>query len=133
MAPTLTQLTGSTCVMKLNSIELRANPLTDFDYAELNEYIQDEIIKLARRNNIRMNDALKAAVGVLWNSEEGLRVITSKIGTFRIGYQMIKRNHNITFEDFVKFANEKPDKSLEEIGLVYTRLNTEQEVSEKNV
>ena len=133
MAPTLTQLTGSTCVMKLNSIELRANPLTDFDYAELNEYIQDEIIKLARRNNIRMNDALKAAVGVLWNSEEGLRVITSKIGTFRIGYQMIKRNHNITFEDFVKFANEKPDKSLEEIDLVYTRLNTEQEVSEKNV
>lgn len=135
--PTLTQLTGGTCPMKIGDTEFKANPLTDLDYAELDEYVQDHVIQIAKRNakgadrQDMLQAALKATAGLRWNSEEGAKVITSKIGTFRIGYQMVKRNHQISFDDFVVIANKKPDDSVETIDLIFTKLNINQE-PEKN-
>lgn len=131
----LTRLVGGAAPGTISNEEFNFRVLTDRDDAELNEYVQFEIIKVAKdaskvfpsgteRSEV-MQAACLAATGVRWNSSEGSRILNSTLGSARIAWQMIKSSHKITFEKFNKLfsTGEFLDENIEEVWRLYSKLH----------
>jgi len=133
--PTDTQLTGGTCPLMISGQEFRARPFTDRDYAELDEYVQNQIIQTARRacKGLSLEErkevtsaAISASIGVRWNGEEGGRIFfRTPSGQAYLVWSMIKANNRITFEEFQKLflTVEYYDENSEEAFRVFDKLN----------
>lgn len=123
--PTSNQLTGAPIPMKIKNgtgkiQEFKASTLTDYDYAELDAFVQDEIVDISRRRledllpserQELMSAAIKAAAGVTWSSPEGLRILNSRKGSIRMGWQMVKEHHpELDFNSFFETCIKNKDK-----------------------
>jgi hypothetical protein len=133
--PTDTQLTGGSCPFRVSGKNFDASPLTDRDYAELDEYVQDQIIQSARRSCKDLSKeerrelltiAVRASVGVRWNDEEGTRILfNTPVGQSYMFWSMVKHNHKITPKEFEKIflSSEHFLDNLEEGYRIFDKLN----------
>lgn len=129
-------LTGATYPLVISNKEFQASPLTDKDYGELDNYIQAKVIEVARNQlgglspaerSELLQAAIKAASSSGWGTVEGSKIINTVEGTMRIGWQMIKKKHNVDFDSFSSLAQSKgPDvlmQNIEAIDIAYGHLN----------
>jgi divalent metal cation (Fe/Co/Zn/Cd) transporter len=109
-------LTGASLPLKISGREFAAYTFSDRDYVELDGYIQAKVIEIARSSLSSLTDtersemlqaAIKAAAQTGWGTVEGARIMNSVEGAFRLGWQMIRKDSNISFEDFFKLAQSK--------------------------
>lgn len=124
--------------MHISGKEFKASTLNDLDYVELDEYVQYEMICIARKSAMNLptderqetiQAAIKASAGIRWSSAEGSRILTTHKGMMRLGYQMVTRNHKrLTFDEFLTLAfskgREGTFENVKEIDRVYVKLNT---------
>lgn len=120
--------------MKIGDIEFNASTLTDKDYADLDGYIKSVFINIAINSSKNLEEdfrkelisvALKEAINIGWSSEEGIDIISTTEGCFRLGYQMCRKRHpNLSFNDFKKEASKKIADSVEQINIAYRTLNS---------
>ena len=134
--PTNVQLTGATIPLTITGKDFQANPLTDRDNAELDAYVKKEIIATAveaaeslpkSAQEKVLDAAIRQASGISWSTDEGSQVMASLTGTIRLAYQMIKRNHDIGWEEFKDhFMSDKDEliRNIQTINRVFIELNT---------
>lgn len=93
--------------IRFGNTEYLASPLTDRDIAELDEWIQEHYIDLARRSlrsstseadrELTMRVAMREALTLTWLSGQGARIIGTIDGLTRLLWQMVQHNHpNVT-------------------------------------
>jgi hypothetical protein len=110
------QISGASIPMKVGNKVFNAKALSDRDYDELNAYCRFKFVEngkdaidemfLGRESRQEMLTSLMLASSqVTFNSAEGSKVInTSTDGIARVGWQMIKDNHDVAIEEFTKLV-----------------------------
>lgn len=125
------QLTGAGYPLPIHGKEYLARTLTDRDHAELDAYVQSEIMKITRatledsmtqaERQEYISAGLLAVSGLTWGSNEGRRVMASVKGMCRLCYQMIKYYHPKeefnTLYEYVRRVNNE-DREIEEVQKV---------------
>lgn len=96
-------LTSARRPIRLGDREFLASPLTDRDIAELDEWIQEHFIDLARRSlkpstseadrELTMRVAMREAMSLTWLSGQGARIMGTVDGLSRLLWQMIHHSH----------------------------------------
>ena len=136
-------LTKATYPLIIGGKEFAASTLTDKDYGEMDLYIQSKVIEVARVSSIGLfptdrsellQAAVKAAASSGWGTQEGSRILATVEGTARLGWQMIRANSRISFEEFLKLCRgdsvAATTDSMEAIQIAFNKLNGEDEEEE---
>lgn len=137
--PTDTQLTGGTMPFVVSEQTFKARPLTDRDYAELDEYVRAHIINTARKVAANLSEkerrellaaAVLAATGLRWTSEEGAKVLNTLEGAAYLSWLMVKHSHkNVPFNAFYEVFSQDSfvESNLIELDRVWATLNLPEE------
>ena len=138
------QLTGAAYPLKIHGKEYSARTLTDKDHAELDAYVQSELMRVARETltsdmtteerREQLSAALSIVEGLSWGSVEGRRVMSSLKGMTRLGWQMIKHyqpklEFEVFYEHLIKYNGVERDNSdiqdaINKIDETFLILNT---------
>ena len=109
------QLTGAGYPMEIHGKKYSARTLTDKDHAELDGYVQNELMRVARDSLLpdmtqeerreQLSVALLTVGGLSWSSGDGYRIMGSLKGMSRLGWQMIKHYHpQLSFGQFYEYV-----------------------------
>lgn len=134
-------LSGASFPLHISGKEFAAYSLRSKDYDELSAYIQSKVLEVALAaipSTLLQSEraewqqaAIRAAASSGWGTSEGIRIMNTVEGYWRLGWQMVRKENTISFEDFVRICLHKDEevqkKNLEEIDSVFVVLNTDLE------
>ena len=113
--------------------EFLASPLTDQDYDSLDQWVQSQVVAIAR-NSLReeevsqaqydeeMGIAYTAALGISIYEPRGIAVVNTPAGVARILWQMIHKEHpTIKHKDLIGYCRQIENRT--EILSVFRKLN----------
>ena len=119
--------------IKIGTTEYQANVLTDRDYDDLTGYLQSRYIAMAveASKNLPKTEAdklvklaISGAFEVEWGSVDSAKIISTREGVTRLGWQMVRRSHpDVTFERFKNDAEKDIVIATENIINAYNFLN----------
>lgn len=112
----------------------QATPFTERDICELDEYIRFKYMENARKaveyatpteRKELLSIALDNSCSLTWTQGKGREIIQSLDGVVRFAYQMIKKNTNVSLEQFRKVLldEEHLQENIESIWETYNTVN----------
>jgi hypothetical protein len=119
----------------LGGVKYIARPLRDVDYAELEAWVQDQLIDITRRNCTNMpmaqqvammEKAIEKASAVKLTSPEGLRALASISGSIKMLWMSLRRdNPELTTDKVFELASDPAilREAMRQIEIMEARAN----------
>jgi hypothetical protein len=135
-------LTQTPLMMELDGKEYKAKQLSDADYAELEEWLRQEYLRIVRsacsgsspqeRQEI-IDIALTKMVNLSWMSHDALGILSSTNGRAKVAYLMVREHHpNVTIEQLRKTMT-NPSNVINVTEAFNTQLDWMSAVAEESV
>lgn len=133
--------TAASETITIGGREFQMSPLTDKDIAELDSFVQQRSIQIARDSVAGQSDeirretiaiAIECALGLTWMAGRGAKILATVPGMARLLWQSVKRNHpEITVDELQELMLER--NNIETVTDTFKKLNNSAEAQGKKV